>query len=66
MEICAAAIASPYEYHTESLWLAVANRAMHLQLPPLAVPSVPAQAARLDSLIVSEYPPLFEEFPMKK
>jgi hypothetical protein len=31
-----------------------------------AVPSVPAQIARLDSLIVSEYPPLFEEFRMKR
>jgi uncharacterized coiled-coil protein SlyX len=29
------------------------------------VPSVPAQPVRLDSLIVREYPPLFEEFRMK-
>jgi hypothetical protein len=34
--------------------------------PPAAVPSVPPQPARLDSLIVSEYPPLFEEFRMKR
>jgi hypothetical protein len=34
--------------------------------PPPAVSSVPAQTGRLDSLIVSEYPPLFEEFRMKR
>jgi hypothetical protein len=34
--------------------------------PPPAVQSVPAQTGRLDSLIVSEYPPLFEEFRMKR
>jgi hypothetical protein len=33
---------------------------------PPAVPSVPSQLARLDSLILSEYPPLFEEFHMKR
>jgi hypothetical protein len=32
---------------------------------PAAVPSVPAQPTSLDSLIVSEYPPLFEEFRTK-
>jgi hypothetical protein len=30
------------------------------------VPIIPAQPARLDSLIVTEYPPLFEEFRMKR
>jgi hypothetical protein len=34
--------------------------------PPAAVPSVPAQPARLDSLIVRDYPPLFEEFRTKR
>jgi hypothetical protein len=34
--------------------------------PPPAVPSVPRQTGRLDSLIVSEYPPLFEEFRMQQ
>jgi hypothetical protein len=32
---------------------------------PAAVPSVPAQPVRLDSLIVREYPPLLEEFRKK-
>jgi hypothetical protein len=34
--------------------------------PPAAVPSVPAQPARVDSLIVTDYPPLFEEFWTKR
>jgi hypothetical protein len=34
--------------------------------PPAAVPSVPALHARLDSLIVDEYPRLFKEFCAKR
>jgi hypothetical protein len=37
-----------------------------LTKPPFAiVPSVPAQSSQLESLIVGEYPLLFEEFCMK-
>jgi hypothetical protein len=55
--VSAAAIASLCEDPllcppTESLWLAVADRLLH----PLG---------RLDSLIVSDFPPLFEEFRAK-
>jgi hypothetical protein len=46
------AIASLCEYLTESLWLAVADRVMHLP-------------RWLDSLIVSEFPSLLEEFRKK-
>jgi hypothetical protein len=34
--------------------------------PPRTMPSVPALPARMESLIVREYPPLFEEFRMKQ
>jgi hypothetical protein len=60
--VSTAAIASPYEdpalFHpTESLWLAVADRL----LPP-----PPPPAPEIDSLIVSEFPLLFEEFRAKR
>jgi hypothetical protein len=42
---------------TESLWLAVSDRLSH---PP------PPSAPEIDSLIVSECPPLFEEFRAKR
>jgi hypothetical protein len=35
-------------------------------LPPAAVPSIRTRLPRLDSLIVREYPPLFEEFRMQQ
>jgi hypothetical protein len=47
----------PALFHsTESLWLAVSDRLSHPPLPP---------ARQIDSLIVSEFPPLFEEFRAK-
>jgi hypothetical protein len=42
---------------TESLWLAVADRLLHPPPPP---------ASEIDSLIVSEFPPLFEAFGAKR
>jgi hypothetical protein len=53
--VSTAAIASLCEYLTESLWLAVADRVMHPPPPP-----------GFDSLIVSEFPSLLEEFRMKR
>jgi hypothetical protein len=41
------------------------DRSRRKKSPPAAVPSVPAQPARLESLIVREDPPLFEESRMK-
>jgi hypothetical protein len=43
------------EHHTESLWLAVADRL-----------STPPPPPGFDSLIVPEFPPLFEEFRKKR
>jgi hypothetical protein len=60
--VSAAAITSLCEdltfcHPTESLWLSVADRLLHPPPPP---------APEIDSLIVSDFPPLFEEFRAKR
>jgi hypothetical protein len=51
---------------TKNTEAATTNQSRCKKSPPPAVPSVRAQPVRLDSLIVSEYPPLFEAFRMKR
>jgi hypothetical protein len=66
--VSTAAIASLCEDLTESLWLTVADRLVnppHVPSPVLPAPSSTPPAG-WHSLILSEFPPLFEEFRMKR